>query len=105
VHQYFAVASLVTSDDQSAMPQGTLTGPKLATSVYVPEDNQYAREDVMGYLSFPYLSMQSYGEYKLRVTLMKVDDARESCEQGAVALQAVDSGSIQVTSGQQYGYY
>jgi len=73
----------------------------------------------MGYLSFPYLAMQSSGRFKLRVTLMKLElgerfgantaGAVESAAaaSAAVALQAVESGMIEVKGGAQgyQGYY
>ena len=88
------------------MPQGLLTGPKLADSIHAPEDVSSSwGNDIMGFLSFPYLSMQSSGSYRLRVTLMKLDIS-DTCGRSAVALQAVDSGSIQVTGeSQRYQSY
>ena len=104
LHQYFAVASLVSSDSQSSPPQGTLTGPKLADSIHAYDAPP--RSDVMGYLSFPYLSMQNSGSYKLRVTLMKMEVRETYGDSAAVALQAVDSGRIEVTGGRaEYQYF
>ena len=98
LHQYFAVASLVSTDNQNAPPH-SLTGPKLADSLRAYDAPP--RSDVMGYLSFPNLSMQSSGSYKLRVTLMKFDTRDSPGQSAAVALQAVDSGKIEVTTGRE----
>lgn len=105
LHQYFAVASLVRSDNGSAMPQGTLVGPQLVDSIHAPDTvyNGAADAGVMGYISFPLLSVQNYGSYRLRVTMMRVDGLG-ACAQSATTLQAVDSGRIQVTDG-QYSFY
>jgi hypothetical protein len=96
LHQYFAVASLVRSDDGSLVPQGTLAGPQLVNSIHVP-DAAYTtvNPNVIGYISFPYLSVQSPGNYRLRISLMRVHESA-SCGQCALTLQAVDSGRIQV---------
>jgi hypothetical protein len=100
LYKYFAMASLVTAENQTRVPDGVLDGPHLADSIHSPDslsDVVSMDDGIMGSVSFPSLKMKLSGIFKLRITLMKMDNMEPYGQQGVVALQAIESECIQVT--------
>jgi len=101
LHRYFAVVSLVASNNDGiavAATPGTLIGSQLADSVHALDVATSAATipGVLGYVSFPDLVIRTAGIYQIRVGLMRIGSSGES-NQGASSLHIADSGPIVVT--------
>ncbi|KAF2424451.1 hypothetical protein EJ08DRAFT_700666 [Tothia fuscella] len=98
LHQYIAVATLVTPDRNGAlMPTtpGALSGPQMADSVHPP--GIATAPEILGYISFPDLHVRYAGTYRIRVSLIRMGSAYRS-GLGGTTVQTADSGLIDVTN-------
>ncbi|KAF2398213.1 hypothetical protein EJ06DRAFT_127649 [Trichodelitschia bisporula] len=98
VDRLFAVASLVTDGGRNAEP-GVLNGPSLVASLYVPQGteeqvNGYMANDTIGYISLPGLIVYHQGNFRIRVSLLRV--AATGDQQGATTVEAVESHIVMV---------
>ena len=95
----FAFVS-VTSEDGStslAPPRSDLVSGNLSDSVHALEnDSGESDDEEVGYLSFPDIRIQNPGNYRLRVSLMKIDAGGSSESTGAMNLQSTLSRVIRV---------
>jgi hypothetical protein len=102
LHQYLAVATLVTTDAagiHSPATPGSLGGPQLADSVHAPDMTVAGSTapDILGYISFSDLFIRFPGTYRIQVTLMRMGSPGGS-QSGGTTLQTVESGVIVVNN-------
>ncbi|KAM0718481.1 hypothetical protein Q7P37_005551 [Cladosporium fusiforme] len=100
-----AVASLVAdtrSGDRVPVESGLLTGQQLFDSVHdIPQEHVETMERnqpcrvVLGYFTFPGLTIRQVGVYRIRTTLLQMSGSGTS-QQGGTAVLAVDSDSVKV---------
>ena len=96
--QLFAFVS-VTSEDGStslAPPSSDLVSGNLSDSVHTLESDSEFDDEEAGFLSFPDIQIQNPGNYRLRVSLMKLDAGGGSGSRGAINLQSTLSRVIRV---------
>jgi hypothetical protein len=102
LHQYLAVATLVTTDANGALVPAaseTLGGSQMTDSVHAPAMALAGATspDILGYVTFPDLFIRSPGIYQMHVALMRIGSPGGS-EHGGTTLQTVDSGPIVVSN-------
>ena len=94
----FAFVS-VTSEDGStslAPPSSDLVSGNLSDSVHTLESDSESDDEEVGFLSFPDIKIQNPGNYRLRVSLMRIDAGGSSEPRGAMSLQSTLSRVIRV---------
>ncbi|KAF2155107.1 hypothetical protein K461DRAFT_107896 [Myriangium duriaei CBS 260.36] len=96
-----AVATLVSAHHSMPVPQGVLRGSNLVASFAELPSDYRARlpSDLkatgLGYASFPNLTVASPGEYKLRISLLKLPSS-SSRSRETETLVSIETGKFQV---------
>ncbi|KAI4155922.1 MAG: hypothetical protein LQ340_000648 [Diploschistes diacapsis] len=96
----FAFISITSEDGSTSLapPRDDLIAGNLSDSVHTLDSDSESDEEEVGFLSFPNLRIQDPGNYRLRVSLMKMEVTDSSASTGAMNLQSTLSRVIHVNS-------